>query len=180
MSTKTRYVLLGLLTEGPLSGYQLKKLIDVRFRFFWNESFGQIYPELKRLESEQFILSHAKDPVSSKRTYTLTALGYQSLQDWLKQPVETESYRLEFILKMFFAGHSDPQIKRQHIETFKKAHEAEINVLKSFDHELRSLNHPNHTDILSVIQFGLVTNQAYIQWCNETLLQLKESHDKTK
>lgn len=93
MSTKTRYVLLGLLTEGPLTGYQLKKLIDVRFRFFWNESFGQIYPELKRLEHEHLISSQSEVIANSKRTYALSALGYQTLQVWLQQPVETESYR---------------------------------------------------------------------------------------
>jgi len=177
MSTKTRYVLLGLLTEGPLTGYQLKKLIDVRFRFFWNESFGQIYPELKRLEHEHLISSQSEVIANSKRTYALSALGYQTLQVWLQQPVETESYRLEFLLKMFFAGHSDDAVKRQHIETFRKTHDQEIHVLKSFEQELKNLDHPNHQDILAVIQFGLKTNQAYVEWCDETLKKLKEPHE---
>ncbi|MCK7479112.1 MAG: PadR family transcriptional regulator [Candidatus Moduliflexus flocculans] len=49
MANNTKYVILGLLTEAPLSGYEIKKLVDIRFRFFWSESYGQIYPELKRL-----------------------------------------------------------------------------------------------------------------------------------
>jgi DNA-binding PadR family transcriptional regulator len=37
---KTRYVLLGLLQEEELSGYEMKKAIDIRMSFFWQESFG--------------------------------------------------------------------------------------------------------------------------------------------
>ena len=46
---KTRYVLLGLLQEEELSGYEMKKIIDIRMSFFWQESFGQIYPELSKM-----------------------------------------------------------------------------------------------------------------------------------
>ncbi len=41
---QTDYVILGLLAEQPLSGYQIKKIVDIRFGFFWSESFGQIFP----------------------------------------------------------------------------------------------------------------------------------------
>ena len=46
---QTDYVILGLLAEQPLSGYQIKKIVDIRFQFFWSESFGQIFPALKSL-----------------------------------------------------------------------------------------------------------------------------------
>ena len=52
---QTDYVILGLLAEQPLSGYQIKKIIDIRFSFFWSESFGQIFPALKSLASEGFV-----------------------------------------------------------------------------------------------------------------------------
>lgn len=38
----SRYALLGLLTFGPSSGYDLGNLIDVSLKHFWNESWGQI------------------------------------------------------------------------------------------------------------------------------------------
>jgi DNA-binding PadR family transcriptional regulator len=42
--SKTKYPILGLLAEQPMSGYDIKKLVDVRFSFFWNESYGQSIP----------------------------------------------------------------------------------------------------------------------------------------
>ena len=47
---KTAYVILGMLKLGRRTGYEIKALVDVSTRFFWAASYGQIYPELARLE----------------------------------------------------------------------------------------------------------------------------------
>ena len=46
----TAKVILGMLAARPRSGYEIKQLVDNSARFFWAASYGQIYPELKRLE----------------------------------------------------------------------------------------------------------------------------------
>ena len=48
-------VILGLLSLGPRSGYDIKTVVDRSTRFFWAASYGQIYPELRRLEDEGLI-----------------------------------------------------------------------------------------------------------------------------
>lgn len=52
---KTGYVILGLLSDRSISGYGIKKLRERRFHHFWSESYGQIYPELKRLLGAKLI-----------------------------------------------------------------------------------------------------------------------------
>ena len=54
---QTDYVILGLLSEAPLSGYAIKKIVDLRFRFFWSESFGQIFPALRALPEGAIIVA---------------------------------------------------------------------------------------------------------------------------
>ena len=49
--SKTAYVILGMLRLGQRNGYEIKSLVDVSTRFFWAASYGQIYPELARLET---------------------------------------------------------------------------------------------------------------------------------
>ena len=39
-----------MLKLGRRTGYEIKSLVDVSTRFFWAASYGQIYPELARLE----------------------------------------------------------------------------------------------------------------------------------
>ncbi len=47
----TARALLGVLSFGPQSGYDIKAFVDSSIRFFWAASYGSIYPELKRLEA---------------------------------------------------------------------------------------------------------------------------------
>ena len=53
--TATGKVILGMLAARPRSGYEIKQLVDSSARFFWAASYGQIYPELKRLEEAGLI-----------------------------------------------------------------------------------------------------------------------------
>jgi PadR family transcriptional regulator AphA len=48
-SSSSQEVLLGLLAVEPMSGYDLGQSIRTSIGFFWNESYGQIYPNLKQL-----------------------------------------------------------------------------------------------------------------------------------
>ena len=94
MARKTQYVILGLLTEQPLSGYDIKKIIDFRFKFFWNESYGQIYPELKQLIEKGYIQTLSNETDRGKQLYQITELGLDHLKKWLEVKPDTETMRL--------------------------------------------------------------------------------------
>jgi hypothetical protein len=51
----TKYILLGLLSHEPMSGYDMKKRIDTTISKFWSVGYGQIYPTLNDLEEEGLI-----------------------------------------------------------------------------------------------------------------------------
>ncbi|PYI52519.1 PadR family transcriptional regulator [Paenibacillus flagellatus] len=51
-TNKSYYALLGLLAFGPHSGYDVKRRIEQQLSHFWSESYGQIYPNLKKLVEE--------------------------------------------------------------------------------------------------------------------------------
>ena len=53
----TARVILGLLALGDETGYDMKQTIDLSTRFFWGASYGQIYPELRRLEAGGLVTS---------------------------------------------------------------------------------------------------------------------------
>src|SRR5437016_14223203 len=99
--TAVTRVVLGLLALGPRSGYDIKSTVDRSTRFFWAASYGQIYPELRRLEKEGLIRGeHAPNGARGRRVYELTDSGRQALTDWLHGTTTTIEYRDESLLRL--------------------------------------------------------------------------------
>src|SRR6478735_6902364 len=103
-STSVTPVILGLLALGPRSGYEIKTTVDRSTRFFWAASYGQIYPELRRLESEGLVKGEdVPNGGRQRRVYSLTAAGRVALVEWLHGLTVTIEYRDESLLRLFFS-----------------------------------------------------------------------------
>jgi DNA-binding PadR family transcriptional regulator len=101
----TAYVILGFLATRPRSGYEIKQAVDQSTRFFWAASYGQIYPELRRLREAGLVTSERDDAGGRKRArHRITAAGRRALRDWLAEPADPTELRDEKLLKLFFAG----------------------------------------------------------------------------
>jgi DNA-binding PadR family transcriptional regulator len=103
--TPTARVILGMLKLGVATGYDIKRIIDGSTRFFWTASFGQIYPELKRLRKAGLVTAREEPRGKVKRTvYELTPKGEEALGAWLtdRESVIFE-IRDESLLRLFFA-----------------------------------------------------------------------------
>jgi DNA-binding PadR family transcriptional regulator len=100
----TARVILGFLRFGPRTGYDIKSVIEISTRFFWGASYGQIYPELKRLERAGLVDSEAQPRGARKRTvYRLTPAGEAALDAWLTDRERwVFEYRDEWLLRLFF------------------------------------------------------------------------------
>ena len=123
--SRTAYVILGMVRLGRRTGYEMKSLVDVSTRFFWAASYGQIYPELKRLE-EAGLLEGEDDPESGRRrrSHRLTAAGERALHDWLtsSEPLEHE-LRDEGLLKFFFADALEPDERAALLRRMREQYE---------------------------------------------------------
>jgi PadR family transcriptional regulator, regulatory protein AphA len=101
----TAKVILGMLAARPRSGYEIKQLVDSSARFFWAASYGQIYPELKRLEKAGLITGDDSSQGARQRTtFKLTAEGRLAAREWIAGPPEVLETRDEGLLMLFFAG----------------------------------------------------------------------------
>jgi PadR family transcriptional regulator AphA len=108
----TARVILGLLRLGDRTGYDLKQTIDRSTRFFWSASYGQIDPELRRLEEAGLVRSE-DDPRGGvpRRVFELTDDGERVLEEWLTADgPDAYEMRDEGLLRLFFgdlAGRDD-------------------------------------------------------------------------
>ena len=177
---KTRYVLLGLLQEEELSGYEMKKIIDIRMSFFWQESFGQIYPELSKMIEEGLIDFCNIEPTGKlkreKISYKITLKGEETLKEWMEAENEKDTTRSELLLKMFLSTGKNVEEMKKHITEFKEQSEQKLALFNLFDMQLnKDLEmHNNHKQILCVLNLGIRQAKLYIDWSKEILENLEK------
>jgi PadR family transcriptional regulator AphA len=170
---KTRFVILGLLSEGGLSGYDIKKLVTLRFQYFWQESYGQIYPELKSLTNEGLIRL-AETGLKNKRRksmYEITDKGKREMERWLAVPPDKEMARYELLLKVYFGNLTEESNVINYIRDFRSRYTVNLGLLREFIGELKPLlgDSDNHLFILLTVLFGEKVYQAYLDWCDEAV-----------
>jgi PadR family transcriptional regulator AphA len=127
----TARVVLGMIRLGARTGYDIKQTIEFTTRFFWNASYGQIYPELRRLEGDGLVES-APDPESGRkrRLYALTPAGEEALESWLAGPGDLFDLRDEALLKLFFGDLLTPD---QVLANLRRRRESFEGVLQLFE-----------------------------------------------
>ena len=83
---KTRYAILGMLLEGPSTGYEIKSLMGRSTVYFWRESDSTIYPMLKVLAKEGKVLSEiAYIGKKKKEVFSITETGRVEFKAWLER-----------------------------------------------------------------------------------------------
>lgn len=164
-------VLLGLLAHKPRSGYDIKTVVDRSTRFFWAASYGQIYPELKRLEEEGLIEGEDRpNGGRSRRVYSLTPAGHEALLDWMRSEITTIELRDESLLRLFFADALPVEDALRLLEGRKRGHEHYLDVLRA----IQALpGGPDPTFVDLVLRWGIDFNEWGARWCEEQLKQLR-------
>jgi len=165
-------VVLGLLATGPRSGYDIKAVVDRSTRFFWAASYGQIYPELRRLEAEGLIAGQdSPNGGRERRVYKLTAAGRKALTAWLLGRSVTIELRDESLLRLFFADALPREQALGLLEARKRGHEEYLAVLRAIDE--RPGTDPEFVDL--VLRWGIAFNEWGAQWCQEQLERLQSA-----
>lgn len=181
-SNKTEYALLGLLSLEPMSGYDMKSFIAQSIGFFWQESYGQIYPALKRLHAQKLVTRKVSGKAGrpDRHIYSLTAAGRKKLREWVGAKTEPERLRHELLLKLFFGPVVTPEIHKEQIEALLKHQlgrleqfrQVEKGILKEYDDD------DYYPYWYSTLRFGVLVTQARVDWCRETLARLKKIEKK--
>jgi DNA-binding PadR family transcriptional regulator len=164
-------VVLGLLSHGPRSGYDIKAIVDRSTRFFWAASYGQIYPELRRLEGEGLIEGEdAPRGARGRRVYRLTKAGREALVEWLFGSTVTIELRDESLLRLFFADALPREQALQLLEGRKRGHEEYLEVLRAIEARPAGKD-PDFVDL--VLRWGIDFNEWGARWCQEQLERLR-------
>ncbi|MBK9738670.1 MAG: PadR family transcriptional regulator [Actinobacteria bacterium] len=98
---QTSTAVLGVLSIGSLTGYEIRQAISTVLGHFWHESFGQIYPCLADLEADGLVHATPGERSGSNR-YEITAAGRQRLRELLATTPSAAPPRNGVLLRVFF------------------------------------------------------------------------------
>ena len=171
----TSYGLLGLLSFGDRSGYDLVKLIAASIGHFWTPAKSQIYQELKRLAARGFVSERRvrQEARPDKRIYALTEEGRAALEEWLADPdFEEDQVRSVTMLKVFFGAQVPRAILVARIKEVAARNEMKLAALRAIEADIKDQDEwffPYLT-----LRSGLLHGEANIRWAEDALRLLDE------
>jgi PadR family transcriptional regulator, regulatory protein AphA len=168
---KTRYAILGVLLEGPATGYEIKSLMGRSTVYFWRESDSTIYPMLKVLAKEgKVIFEIAYVGKKKKEVFSITEAGQEEFRAWLEAPTSEETPRNEFLLKLFFVTNRKEMIRlfQERLEKAQNTYEE----YKKIESRLESLgDYPQKAIRLISLRYGITQLTSEITWLKEGILE---------
>ena len=113
------FAVLGLLHDGPLHGYELRKRLTTALGIFRALSYGSLYPALKRLVDVGWIHETQEAAAAGKRpriTYELTAEGKEHFQDLVAASGPDAWDDEDFDVRFAFFSRTEAQVRLRILE----------------------------------------------------------------
>jgi PadR family transcriptional regulator AphA len=161
------YVVLGMVSLGARSGYEIKQDVDRSIRFFWTISQAQIYPSLERLERDGLV-SGREQPSGRRRrrVFEITEAGRVALRAWLADtgPIPFE-LRDVGLLKLFFAGASPPTEAGELLEAVRRRSQERVETLTAIRPAAAEVDAQGNSYPLLTLELGIAFHQAMADVC---------------
>ncbi|HML48183.1 MAG TPA: DUF4180 domain-containing protein [Clostridia bacterium] len=119
-----RHAILGLLLREPLTGYDIKKVMQSSPLMHWSGNNNQIYRALAELHTEGLVASEIlhEGATPTKKRYTLTPQGRAALAGLSRAFPELPEIRKPFMMQLSFGE----TLTRQEMEALLSQYEGEV------------------------------------------------------
>jgi PadR family transcriptional regulator, regulatory protein AphA len=127
-----RHALLGLLREGPASGYDLLQVFKVSLHNTWPATQSQVYTELTKLADAGLLSVGAHGP-RGRKEYELTDAGLAELRRWMLEEEPDLHPRSDALLRVFLLGALTRDQARGYLAWLAARSAEDLAALEDFD-----------------------------------------------
>jgi len=101
-----RHFILGLLTQQPMSGYDIKHFLKSLSWLIGSPSFGSLYPTLHTLLKDGLVTVEVvpRESKPPRKIYSITGTGQQVLKEWINQPATANAPLKAFAMRLVLAS----------------------------------------------------------------------------
>lgn len=168
-----RYVILGLLSQQPMSGYDIKRFLKNLDWLVGSSSFGSIYPALHALLTDSLVTVDVvyQQDKPPRKVYSITEAGKQVLQEWIDQPAVPGASLKAFLMRLLLASHFSHVGLIAHLKRRRSQVEVQCAALAQV-----AKGQDETTDLGQhlALDYGLAVANAEVAWLDRTLERLSE------
>lgn len=180
------YAMLGILTYGPMTGYNLKKVFDKSVSQVWVASLSQMYRELSSLEKKGYVSSEIQkqDDRPDKKIYTITEEGANAFNKWLHECPEklSTAHRDAFMLRLFFGSRLENAEVINLLSRFITEKKQILDILNGIEKNFSQCSREFALESAEreklfwhfTIKRGQMTLKTVIQWAEECIIELED------
>lgn len=170
-----RYLVLGLIAESPMSGYDIRRFLGRLSWLIGSPSYGSLYPVLSRLLQDGLVtmdvsVREARPP---KKVYSITEAGRIALQEWLDQPTVPGSLKA-FAMRLIIAKRLSQTGLIAHLQQRRSVvagHQARLSEV------VKTLHPTQDSGQYLALDYALAVAQAEMQWLDSALQRLSPTVD---
>ncbi|MBK9739058.1 MAG: PadR family transcriptional regulator [Actinobacteria bacterium] len=171
------FAVLGVLSDGPLHGYELRKRLAAVLGPFRALSYGSLYPCLRRLQAKGLIdevdvtpaIESSAPALSARRArvvYAISADGKEEFAEWANQP-GPEAWEDEgFAAHMAFFGRTESRVRLRILEGRRSRLEERVDALRESVSRGRERA---DAYTLQLQQHGLDGAEREVRWLTELI-----------
>jgi len=167
-SKSFRHFVLGLLAHSPMSGYDIRRLMQSLGWLMGNPSFGSIYPALHAL-LEDGLATVEVVPYQSKpprKIYSITEAGRRALQEWLDRPAVENAPLRAFVMRLILAEQFTPTGLVAHLEQRRDQVAAQYAALEQM---IEGLSEQEDVGRWLAVDYALSVAAAELAWLDRRL-----------
>ena len=167
------HALLGVLAEGPRTGYALVRHLAQSIAYAWPAGHSQVYPELARLREAGLIRERGAAPRGG-RVYEITEAGVEELRRWLRETRPSRTTRDEAALRLFFLWLLDENEAEAYLR-------GEVEHAREVLAELEAIaaqqdpDTPKTRAYRVALELGLRSGRARVEWAEWAVRALRSS-----
>jgi DNA-binding PadR family transcriptional regulator len=159
----TAATLLGLLCEGPMSGWDLARTAEATIGDFWSLTRSQVYRELERM-ADQGLVEAGPPQARNRRPYEITEVGEAAFAEWINNDPAPEQIRFPLLLTVAFGRHLPPERLWELIEQHRSDH---LDRLRDYERQHEEATAPGMDPdpfALATLEFGIAYERALKDW----------------
>lgn len=144
---------------------------------FWHSHLSQIYPELNKLEKDEFITSRivVQEGKPDKKLYAIAQKGKTELMMWLLEASEPTKVKDPFLMQTFFMDNIPVDEVLLKLNIYKKERKQRLEKIKAIVQDrfkgIKERNVMKARILMSsaVLKRGMDQELQYIKWCDDTI-----------